>query len=327
MFKKNGLEKVWTEYMLENREREDLVQLANDATMDDFFRDRAIQIMWCYDKSKLSFFVHCSNMSDGVVFYVDDLYYPSDKLDLITKIVMENMPKIAGKEKYTRAYFYYNQNIVYLLPRLDFAKQQELFSLFQINDVRSFSGIDEASGYNPLRELLYSKNIDQRIKNMAMDRLHSVIRDEFAGKSKPREKHEDAFNCLVHILELMTYGDDADVKSDFFEKEMEFLLTIDNGKPVTGTSSSFVKMWNLIKKSEVRRDMVKRHLFNKDGEFMIYSHEHEKTMLEAAEEFPEIKEFLDIKIKEFYAREAENEKYKDTEKAKKEKMLNKMKKN
>ena len=323
MFKKNGPEKVWKEYLSENRTRADLVQLANDVTLDDFFRDRAIQIMWCYDKSALPF---DTNGLGGVVFYTDDSYYPADKLDLIVRMITENMPKVAKKEKYHSQYYHYNQNIIVLLPKLNLAKQKELLSFFQINDVYPFSGIDDASGYNPLRGLLYSEGISQLIKDEAMEKLHGVIKGEFEGKLSPRVKHEDAFCCLVHMLELMTYGDDVETKADFFEKEMEFLLTINNNKPVTGTSSSFVKMWNLVKKSEVREGMVKRHLFSKDGEFMIYSQEHEKTMIEAAEEFPEIKEFLDNKIEEYHVRQTEDERYRDAEKAKKEDMLNKMKK-
>lgn len=323
MFEARRQERVWREFMDESKSKEELYQLLNDSTLEDFFRDRAIKIFMTYDFASLPFKVNLTIGTKNMLWLVDFSEFPEDKIDEAAIVLARNIREIKCSKNHIDAREKYNQLILDLLPRLDLSRKQELFEYFDIRQIACFSGMDECSGYGPLGNLIYKKNIDDCFRNLAIEKMHKVILSEFKKESAPRQDFEDAFISYRSILNF--YLENPEIDQTFFEKEIAFLLSIDNGEAVS--EYNLPKMLPKIFNKETRRALVKRQL-NCNGHYQFYIHGSETELLaeRIRDEFPEFADKIVALQKTYYERQ-EQEKEVNREMLKKKKsMFDNMKK-
>ena len=325
MFRLGKEERIWKEFMDEQKSEEELCQVLTNSEIDDFFRDRVIKILMTYDFASLPFKVNVSVGMNNMLSVLDVSKFPEDKVDVVAILLTRNIREIKGAKKYIGARGKYNQVILDLLPRLDSDRRCEVFDYFDIRDIDSYFDMDSCSGYGPLRSLLHTKNIDNYFRDLAIEKMHKVILSEFNKKSVPREDYEDAFTSYRSILNLILYGKNMEIDQAFFEKEIYFLLSIGNGEAVA--EYSLQEMLSKIMSKETRRALIERQL-NCGGHYQFYIHGLETELLaeRIRDEFPEFSDKITILMKAYYERlEKDKEAIREASKKKKS-MFDSMKK-
>jgi len=101
---------------------------------------------------------------------------------------------------------------------------ERIFPLFSLLDISTYSNMEDASGYNPFQNLLYSK-VDEKWKRRADSKMRQIINDELAGRTKPREEWENAMRCYAYIIKLQLYSEDLPYAVDLFADQIQFLVS------------------------------------------------------------------------------------------------------
>lgn len=319
-------ELLWQQYMAEKKENRELMDFLNNPGILDVFRDRVLEIILAYDISSLPFVVNMNTSSNSILFLVNSKDIPDDKVKLAADILVKNIKAIRRRREFLQEWGYYNRLIVGLLPRLKYEDGQDLLALFEINDIKSYWGVDESSGYTPLRDLLWSENIDQRYIDEAAIRIHQIIKDEVTGRKEPRVDHEDAFNNYRYILTLMLMGDShlTKIQKDFLAREIIFMLGIDNGRKVV-EFYVLLKVWKSIPLGRDGRYRLAERCLNCGGSsFSVYRSEDEEVAKLMMEDFPGLRSQLQVLIDDYKRREAEWGAKREAEEKKKTDLLDKM---
>lgn len=96
----------------------------------------------------------------------------------------------------------YNRCIIYLLPLLPLDSQEaaDLFDIFSLKDLSAFWSFDDASGYWPVRNLLFKPAINMKWKRIANERLQAIVESEIKGETKSRAEWEEAAKHYAYIV-------------------------------------------------------------------------------------------------------------------------------
>lgn len=240
-----GDDKVWKQWVdYKRRETRDLVELLTSDVRDSFKR-RAIflllvpsadfsPIYWTEEVGKfyqrLDFL---KTLTPELLGYATDLIV---EFYTILKPMHCDRPKhyaqggggitifMSVPDKYHDVLYFYNNCILLLLTMLPEEQCERIFPLFSLLDISTYSNMEDASGYNPFQNLLYSK-VDEKWKRRADSTMRQIIGDEVAGKTKPREEWENALRCYAYTIKLQLYGEKLPYAVDLFADQIQFLVS------------------------------------------------------------------------------------------------------
>jgi hypothetical protein len=216
-------------------------------------------------------------------------------------------------DKYHYALHFYNECILSLLMLLPAEQGEKLFPLFSLNDISTFWNMDDASGYNPFKRLMSMKGMDEKWKQAADEAMRQTIRNELSGKTAPREKWENAFNCYSDLVQMQCYG--LQYPLELFAGQMQF-LTDNRASGLTINSWNVISIFTLLSDDryrDLRRQIARFVVLEDKGEFSKFSVYNEETYIAAdwmLNEFgdtdPELASKVRELIKEGERKQAEN---------------------
>ena len=201
------------------------------------FRARAIVILLLPDLKFSPFeWKDDSRIEDWNYLFLGDrievVTLPDQLQHFIGELVCLNVDAVLTtefNEKLLSTIFDYNNYIIQLLailPESD-PMADELFKRFPMNDPIGFSGMEDASGYNPFKRLLRS-GIPEKWKLLADRQMQEIVRSEQEGHTIPRYEWEVALSCYMSIIQLGLYGDNFPYRKELFATQIAFVLTLPN---------------------------------------------------------------------------------------------------
>lgn len=104
----------------------------------------------------------------------------------------------------------YQGAIQHLLPIVDEETADKLFAHYPVNDLEPYWNMDTASGYQPLVNLLYDREIPRKYKDIGLAKWFEVAEQEEQGTVQPREEHERAIKKMAKFIQTWTYGEGVD---------------------------------------------------------------------------------------------------------------------
>jgi hypothetical protein len=104
----------------------------------------------------------------------------------------------------------YQSAIQHLLPIVDEETADKLFAHYPVNDLEPYWNMDTASGYQPLVNLLYDREIPRKYKDIGLAKWFEVAEQEEQGTVQPREEHERAIKNMAEFVQTWTYGEGVD---------------------------------------------------------------------------------------------------------------------
>lgn len=104
----------------------------------------------------------------------------------------------------------YQLAIRHLLPIVNEETAEKLFAHYPINDLEPYWNIDFASGYQPLINLLYDREIPDKYKNIGLAKWFEIAEQEEEGAVEPREEHERAIKNMAEFVQTWTYSESVD---------------------------------------------------------------------------------------------------------------------
>ncbi len=285
--------KQWVDYR--RRENRDLIALLSSDVRDSF-KKRAIFLLLVpaedfnpiYWKEKVGKFYHRPDFLRGL--NTDFLNYATNIIVEFHKVLRpkhqsrpEHITQSGGgmtlfvsiPDKYHDALVFYNNCILVLLELLPHEQCKRIFPFYSIQDISSFCNMENASGYNPFRVLLGASNIDETWKRIADWTMRSIIQEEIAGKTKPREEWESALTCYANIIDFQLYGKKLDYSVTMFADQMQFLINEAHFEYSIIRKRSIPRMYRILSDEhhqELRRLIVRFVVLgNGDKEFSIHS--------------------------------------------------------
>lgn len=232
-------DKKWERYQMQiiNPESQnELMKILENPETGDAFKARVISILlaltgayspfpWKTHNKTASFF------SEFTVKEITSLNLSEKVITFLVGIVIINVETIlAGTcdEKNAELLYLYNKIILWglsILPEGD-PRAEVLFECYQINDPIVFWGLDDASGYEPVYHLFCRKNVPDKWKVLAHQKMRGVILFEQNGNKKPRVEHEDALRCYKNIVNLCLYGETSFYGAGLLASQIEFLFEL-----------------------------------------------------------------------------------------------------
>lgn len=279
---------IWAEWLqAEQRERNcrELQRLVSD-NLADVFKARAIAILLSPSIELAPFKWYNKSLTNDhlpVHSYVN-LAELSPQLRKFTLALLEFNIDVAlepgASEDVRRTLFGYNDCIreaLAILPEDD-AAAARLFDRYQLNDPLPYGTPEEESGYNEFYDILQA-NIPEIWKKLADERMREVIRDEQAGRAKPRNDWERALPCYLHHIESCLCEKAFPYSADLFASQIEFIL----GLPDTGGRlfrdhrvSAILALLSGDARKGLRHRFASRVAFAvHDGHFAFTVYEHE----------------------------------------------------
>ena len=335
-------DKAWKQWVdFKDRKARDLIEILS-SDVKDGFKKRALflLIVPSADFNTLYWKQYIGKFSNGTDF-LEAL--TTDQLDYVVDLIVEFCsvlrPGHTGKtkysvtggggmtvytpvtEKYHDALYFYNRCIYYLLtvPEKD---AEKVFPLFSLIDISTYSNMEDASGYNPFRNLLRME-IDEKWKKMADDRMRCIITDEVTGKTAPRKEWEEALVQYANIIQLQLFSE-IKYSLELFASQIQFIM--DNRQHKTNLISSYqvIRLFNLLSGDEYKelRHTIARYSLLEDtggySRFTIYDGETRQAADYILKEFGDDHELVD-KIRELEEerekKQAENEAYQAKQRA------------
>jgi hypothetical protein len=281
--------KLWVD--LKNREVKDLIDLLSSKVKDSYKR-RALFLLIApaadfnpiYWKNSVGNFYHgtefLEKLSPELLNYSADLIA---QFSTILKPQHNYRPRCISEggggltmymhipDKYHGALRFYNNCIFTLLILLPLEQGEKIFPLFSLNDISTFWNMDDASGYNPFRNLLYNEEINERWKKIADMAMHKIILDEIEQKRKPREDWENALSSYADIIQMQLYSK-LKCSVELFAEQMQFI--IDHREKDIGLINGWniIKIFNVLSDSRYKelRHQISRFVVLEDNKLSIY---------------------------------------------------------
>jgi len=123
-------------------------------------------------------------------------------------------------DKYHEALSFYNDCILLLLTLLPEEQCEKIFPLFSLRDISTYNDLENFSGYRPFRNLLRSK-VDEKWKKRADATMRQIVKDELAGRTKPRENWENALQQYAKAIDIR----DLNYSVDLYADQIQFLVS------------------------------------------------------------------------------------------------------
>ena len=312
--------KQWVDY--KDRENCDLIDLLSSDVKDSFKR-RALFLLVVpsadfnpiYWTKEIGKFYHQTDFLKNLT---------ADQLDYVTDLIIEfcsmlkpihcAKPKgvveggggvtvfMSIPDKYHDALYFYNNCILQLLILLPVEKAKKVFPHFSLIDISTYSNMEDASGYNPLKNIFYIEEIDERWKREADARMCEIVLSEISGVSKPREKWEEAIRQYADIVQMMLYGE-IKYSLELYASQIQFIMDNRQGKNKLIDNWQVIKLFDLLAGDQFKklRHTIARHvLLENTGEFSkfsIYNNGTQQTVDHILIEFGDDNELI-AKIRE-----------------------------
>ena len=228
-------DRLWDDWLkLKKREPRDLKELLNSDVRDEF-KARALIILLAPDLQMLPFRWGHTPTSQRHYLFLDWINVSSlnqNLLNFVAELVCQNMDyAISSTNTYVRtAHFKYQEFILPLLSALseesDLASQ--LFTRYQINDPIAYSNMDDASGYNPLRQILIAEHLPLKWKLLADQQMRERVIAEYEGREQPRENWEDALWCYANHIQMAHHEGRVRYACELFISQISFIVQLPN---------------------------------------------------------------------------------------------------
>lgn len=104
----------------------------------------------------------------------------------------------------------YQSAIQHLLPLVDEETADKLFAHYPINDIQPSRDMNIVSGYRPLVNLLYDREVPRKYKDIGLTKWFDIAEQEEQGTIRPREERERVINKMTELVQTWTYGENVD---------------------------------------------------------------------------------------------------------------------
>jgi hypothetical protein len=291
-------EEIWKKWAhFKVRERKDLIALLASEVRDQF-KKQALAVSLVPDFQLLPVAWpdrdYASNfLSFNKIIEPEEL---SESLRLFAMQLLQLCVSVArdSEDDTIRSTLYvYNTYVIQFLKILpeDSPEAETVFNCYELRDPVVFYNPDDCSGYNPLYQILNEKQLSEKWKWRASEKMHEIILEEQSGKRKPRRKYEDALYCYTDQIQLPLNGTDGIIRygTALFAFQLEFLLAL----PAIH-KNSFLRQYNLLKiltilsedvHRELRHRLAQHMVFRKNEKFEINSSESMKAAYKMIDDF------------------------------------------
>lgn len=118
---------------------------------------------------------------------------------------------------------YYNRCILELLVLLPVEQAEKIFPHYSLQDISTFSNMEDESGYNPFAKLMFAWDVDDRWKRAADTAMRQIVLDEIAGRRQPRVDWENALRCYARTVQSSLYHEQT-YMADLFASQTQFIM-------------------------------------------------------------------------------------------------------
>jgi len=347
-----GDDKVWKQWVdYKRRETRDLIELLKSDVRDSFKR-RAIFLLLVpsaelspiYWKEQVGKFYHRLDFLE--ILDPELLHYATDlvvEFDAMLKPMHDDRPKhyvqggggitisMSVPGEYHDALYFYNNCVMLLMTLLPEEQCERIFPLLSLRDISTYWNMDNASGYNPFRNLLNS-DVDEKWKRQANTTMIQIIRDELSDKTKPREKWEDALKCYAEIIQLQLYGEKLPYSIELFADQIKFLVSEGHSGRELINEWHIPKIFQILSTDdykEIRYLVAKFVVFNNKSDFNVWSEDTLKGAKMMLDEFGQndqkLAQRIQSAIDDYKKQSAKNQNEQTNAKKDEDDIINKMK--
>jgi hypothetical protein len=134
--------------------------------------------------------------------------------------------------EYHDALKFYNNYILELLDLETLPEEyaEKLFAHYSIRDISLFYNMEDCSGYNPLKRLMYEKKIDLKWKKLALEQLRNIVVAEEKHELEPRANYENALQWYAQIFNQIIFlcvdesAGNPKYNQELMVEQLEFLI-------------------------------------------------------------------------------------------------------
>jgi len=268
--------RMWVDF--KERKPDDLLELLS-MEVKDCFKKRALFILVApiYDFNP----IYWKNNTDRFHKKTDFLAkLPPDLLSYTADLIIQFSAVLKPErhhhsttytrqdEYYNDALCFYNNCILELLILLPVEQGKKFFPFFSLNDISVFHDMEDMSGYNPFKNLLYNEEIDEYWKKTSDQIMRKIILDELGKKRNPREDWENALGCYANIIQKHLYGSRSKYPIELFAGQMQFI--IDHYQK----DIDLILWWNVKKIFNIFSDKCYKKLRHRISRFMVENGDH-----------------------------------------------------
>lgn len=331
-------DKLWEKWLVLKDQSEDDLQELITGDFKLSIKARALLILLVPELKLLPFAWKQGDNDSGNCFgsgLPDLRSLPKDVIERAARLVCAIMeairqePKTVSDRREALSYYsYYLLQFMSLLPDGGW-----IMNYYPLNDPEPFCDESEASGYNPLRNLLGNKDIPEVYKRIADLKMRKIIEGELSGELKPRRDYEDALNCYVAHINLLAYGFSLPYSVSLLAEQIDYIISLPAAVGRRLFSSHNVDpILTLLSRPEYR-ELRYRFIyfvaFQNGERFCVYDEKTlkaaEKVIAEFGEQYPDLKTIFETAIQESERRAVEEKKKKEEEERRIEKVLSQMK--
>lgn len=300
--------KDWVDFKDRDEKFADLIKLVESESVRDTLKSRAIfflllpRVEWSplYWKSRGG-----NNNERLVCQRVDFLKRLTPDLQrYAAKLVCEFSNIIAEETKDGIRISTYRGHMLELIALLPDEDAESVFACFPLNDSVALWCNEDASEYNPFRELLCHEGIDELWKRKADTEMRGIIFDEASRKSKFRKDWEKALSCYAGIVSLnLREGQNIPYSVDLFADQIAFVVDQEGSRLIRDWD--IIQIFNVldgVKHRDILHRLSRSVAFRKKDPFCVWNKETllgANAMLKA---FGETDDELGLKLQEIIAK-------------------------
>lgn len=320
-------DRLWNAWLdlNKNRELRDLQSLLTSDVRKEF-KARALIVLLAPDLKVLPFRWDDKDHSlRNYLFlrWLEVKAFPQDLVSFAGELVCQNIDYAIGQqdERVRESLFEYNKLILQFLAVLpeDDRLAQRLFSRYQINDPIAYMNMEDASGYNPLRNIFCAEGVPTKWKILADKQMRDRIVAEVEGRAQPREDWEVALRCYTDHIQTSNYDGREGYSRELLASQIRFITELPG---VEGYNRELFSSWQVVHimgaipgddLRETRHKLARLVVLRKTEEhsgFSVWSPESRRAadmmLREFGAEDQELSTKLNAMIAEANRREAEN---------------------
>lgn len=173
--------------------------------------------------------------------------FPQDLVVFAGELVCQNIDYTLEQknERARESLFEYNKLILQFLAVLpeDNDLAQRLFSRYQINDPIAYMNMDDASGYNPLRNIFCAEGVPTKWKVLADKQMRDCIVAEVKGRAQPRKDWEVALRCYAEHIQMSNYDGCEGYSRKLLASQIRFITELPG---VEGYNRELFNSWQVV---------------------------------------------------------------------------------
>lgn len=234
-------ERVWKDWVdfIYGDHPSDLKKIILEEDYKTKFKQRAIVVMLVPDFNNLPFYWYsgypwskpnfCSAFPSLKEINANLIQFISELIIECLKVLDYNSEIIsAEKEKNVDLWCDYQNYLLDLLEIIsDDAQKEILFSYFSLNDALPYENMDSSSGYNPFWNLMKRKQIDEKWKKRADQKMQSIAMSEMKLEKEISSKgnyYTSALICYAGIVEDYIRSSELHYSKELLESQIKFII-------------------------------------------------------------------------------------------------------